>query len=210
MTIPKPLYCNQCGGALADRQDGTGRLRPGCVRCGRIAYLNPLVLVSTIVMSGDRLLLCKRSDPPAAGKWMLPGGFMECGETLEQAAARELFEETGVELPATELILYSVANLPGINEIYVGFLASVADFLIPAVGAECIDVRFFDEPDIPWSELAYPDVGVYLRLYLSERRSGKRSFHFGSLNANDAISKCFRITDVEDSQWLRPIGNLDP
>lgn len=56
----------------------------------------PIVAVGVLLIDGDRVLLVQRDRPPGAGLWTVPGGKVELGESLEQAAARELFEETGL------------------------------------------------------------------------------------------------------------------
>lgn len=128
---------------------------------------------------------------------------MESGETLEEAAAREIHEETGVRLRPSELRPYAVATLPEIGEVYVGFLATVAEQPDLVCGSECTEVRFFGEADFPWMELAYPDVGVYLREYFSEHRSGAHVVHFGSIAATCVVSKSYRIADVAEGQRPR-------
>ena len=204
MNAPTPRFCSRCGGALVDRLvEAEQRVRRMCAHCGEIAYLNPQVLVSTIVMSGDRVLLCRRADPPAAGQWVLPGGFMEFGETLEAAAARETYEETGVRLDPGELLPYAVASLPEIGEVYVGYLAKVAEHMKVVCGSECTEVRFFSEADLPWHELAYPDIGAYLRVYFDEFRSGANVVHFGRLEATSVISKSYRIAAIEVARRSR-------
>lgn len=185
------------------------RVRRLCARCGEIAYCNPKVLVTTIVASADRVLLCRRAVPPAAGRWALPGGFMESGETMEEAAARETREETGVQLDPRELRLYGVAMLPQLSEIYVGFLATVGGPTNLVSDSESTEVGFFGEADLPWSELAYADIGVYLREYFSERRSGAHVFHYGCIENARVVSKAYRIARVEDDSRLRnpPTGD---
>lgn len=180
------------------------RMRCVCEQCGTIAYSNPRVLVNTIVALGDRVLLCRRADPPAAGRWVLPGGFVESGETLEEAAARETGEETGVRLDSRELRLHAVVTLPEISEIYVGFLATVAEPANLVCGSECTEVRFFSEADVPWTELSYADIGVYLRIYFHERRSGAHPIHFGRIDAASVVNKAYRIADIEEAHWQRP------
>lgn len=204
MSAPIPRFCGLCGGPLVERfVDAEQRVRPVCAHCAEIAYRHPLVLVSAIVAAGDRVLLCRRISPPAAGRWALPGGFMECGETLEEAAARETFEETGVRFNPRELRLHAVSTLPEISEVYVGFLATVAEDTDPVCGSECTEVRFFVETAVPWTELAYPDVGDYLRLYFRERRSGAHAIHFSRLDAAGVVSKAYRIAEIEDSRRQR-------
>jgi ADP-ribose pyrophosphatase YjhB (NUDIX family) len=187
------------------------RVRQVCARCGEIAYHNPRVLVSTIVASDDRVLLCRRASPPAAGRWVLPGGFMESNETLEEAAARETREETGVRLDPRELRLYAVATLPEISEVYVGFLGTVGGHTDLVCGSECAEVSFFSETELPWMEIAYPDTGVYLRHYFGERRSGAHVIHVGYVEDARVVDKSYRIIDVEEASRPRakPTDNSD-
>ena len=206
MVTPTPRFCSQCGGPLVDRfVDAEQRVRRVCAQCGEIAYQNPQVLVTTIVASGDRVLLCRRAAPPAAGRWALPGGFMESGETLEEAAARETYEETGVRIDSGDMRLYAVAALPEISEIYVGFLATVPERTDLVCGSECTEVRFFSEADIPWADLTYVDVGVYLRLYFRERQSGAQAIHFSCIDAARVITKSYRVADMEEARGPRPV-----
>jgi mutator protein MutT len=60
------------------------------------APTRPIVAVGVLLLDGDRVLLVKRAKPPAVGRWTVPGGKVELGETLEEAALRELREETGL------------------------------------------------------------------------------------------------------------------
>jgi 8-oxo-dGTP diphosphatase len=64
----------------------------------------PLVGVGAIIIEQDRVLLVKRGNPPLAGKWSIPGGVLEMGETLRQAAVREALEETGLTVETGELL----------------------------------------------------------------------------------------------------------
>jgi len=64
----------------------------------------PVVGVGAIVLDGGRVLLIKRGNPPLKGQWSLPGGGVEVGETLEQAVAREVLEETGLTIEVGPIV----------------------------------------------------------------------------------------------------------
>jgi ADP-ribose pyrophosphatase YjhB (NUDIX family) len=204
MRVPAPVFCSQCGGPLVERfLDFERRSRAICARCGSIAYRNPHVIVSTIVAAAEEVLLCRRAGAPAAGRWAPPGGFLECGEALEEAAARETFEETGVSLNPRRLRLYVVSTLPHLSEVYIGFLAEVSERPEPVCGPECAEVRFFREEAVPWAELAYPDIGNYLRQYFRERCCGERAIHFSRLDTAAVISRHYSISAVGETERVR-------
>lgn len=93
----KPKYCSQCAAALETRQVD-GRTREVCPDCGMVFYRNPLPVAAAVVLNHRReVLLVKRKSGTHKGKWCLPMGFAELGESIGDAAARELTEETGVE-----------------------------------------------------------------------------------------------------------------
>jgi ADP-ribose pyrophosphatase YjhB (NUDIX family) len=199
-----PIFCSQCGGPLVERfVDFERRSRAVCAQCGSIAYRNPRVLVSTIVAAAEEVLLCRRAVAPAAGRWAPPGGFLECDEALEEAAARETFEETGISLNPRQLRLHAVSTLPEISEVYVGFLAEVSERPELVCGLECAEVRFFREDAVPWADLAYPDIGNYLRRYFRERRSGEQAIYFSRLDAAGVSSSVYRISAIEETMRLR-------
>ncbi len=65
------------------------------------AYPNrPLVAVGAVVFKEDKVLLILRAKPPAENHWTIPGGSVELGETLQEAAEREIWEETGLTIQA--------------------------------------------------------------------------------------------------------------
>ena len=64
----------------------------------------PLVGVGAVIVEGDRVVLVRRTAPPMAGEWSIPGGLLELGETLRAGAEREALEETGLQVEAGEVV----------------------------------------------------------------------------------------------------------
>ena len=90
-------FCPYCGEKVIEKSFA-GRNHCYCQKCDIIHYENPLPAVAALVLNHkDQLLLVKRSVEPAKGKWCLPGGFIEIDESIEEAALRELEEETGIK-----------------------------------------------------------------------------------------------------------------
>lgn len=96
-------YCPRCGTRVQSLQR-FGRLRPVCPACHYVHFANPRVAVVVFVADGDRVLLVKRGAVPEKGKWALAAGFMDLGERPEEAAAREVREETGLEVEVLRLL----------------------------------------------------------------------------------------------------------
>jgi len=141
-------------------------------------YQNPKVVAGCIPIWEDRVLLCRRSIEPRYGKWTLPAGFMENGETTMQAAARETLEEANAVIE--EMALYGIFSLPHISQVYMMFRGQVQNGRASA-GEESLEVDLFRAVDIPWSDLAFPVVTETLRLYLDDREGGEFSVHLGDI-----------------------------
>jgi len=174
-------YCPECGTRLEERWISTdARARLVCVACDAIRYENPRILVALMLTCDDRLLLCRREQQPALGTWTPPSGFMERGETLERAAVRETFEEAGVQIDPERLALYTVSSLPTISEVYVVFRAVVeSDSCRP--GSESLEVGYFNEQEVPWSQLAYAEMPNFLRQFFQEHREQKFGIHMSRI-----------------------------
>ena len=147
---------------------GDARERLICPICGHIHYENPRVLVACLVTYIDRVLLCRRALEPAYGLWAPPGGYLENDETLEDAAAREVWEEAGVKLTSCDLVLRGVTTLTELQQVYVHFSATTRDSTCRA-GAESLDAVFFEPCDIPWHRLAFPSIARDLTQFLNDR-----------------------------------------
>ncbi|RKR04278.1 ADP-ribose pyrophosphatase YjhB (NUDIX family) [Kushneria sinocarnis] len=159
-------FCSHCGAPVRlTIPAGDDRLRYLCERCGTIHYQNPRIVAGTLPLVDDRVLLCRRAIAPRQGYWTLPAGFMENGETTEQAARRETLEEACAEL--AELSLYTLIDLPHIHQVYMIFLGRLAGDFSP--GPESHEVRLFEEAEIPWEALAFPTIERTLKHYFDDR-----------------------------------------
>jgi ADP-ribose pyrophosphatase YjhB (NUDIX family) len=173
-------YCSECGAPVELRlPPDDNRLRHVCTVCAAIHYQNPKLVVGAIPEWEDgRILLCRRSIEPRHGLWTLPAGFMENGETTTEAAIRETLEEANARIAIGEL--YSMYNLPYINQVYLLFRARLIDMDF-SPGTESLEVRLFEEQDIPWDEIAFRPVRLTLQHYFTDRKTGNFQFRIGNL-----------------------------
>ncbi len=172
-------YCPDCGGTIALRiPDDDNRVRHICTSCNRIHYQNPKLVIGAIPAWEDKVLLCRRAIEPQYGKWTLPGGFMENGESTAQAAMRETLEEASARIAIIDL--YSMYSLPYIDQVHLLFRAELLDMDF-SPGHESLEVRLFSEAEIPWDELAFRPVRYSLEHYFAERKSGRFTLHMGEL-----------------------------
>lgn len=169
-------HCRACGAAVTYRlpDDGDTRERAICTVCQTVHYENPLNVVGTVPYLGERILLCKRNIEPRWGKWTLPAGFMELGETTSQGAARETQEESGATFELESL--FSVLSVPRVGQVHLFYRARLLhDRFDP--GHETQEARLFSEAEIPWDELAFRTVKETLERYFSDRRRGQFGVH---------------------------------
>jgi len=169
-------HCRQCGQPVEKRlpDDGDTRLRDICTVCHTVHYINPLNVVGTVPCWDDRILLCKRNIEPRLGKWTLPAGFMELGETTAQGAARETIEEAGAQFEMQDL--FTVMSVPRVGQVHLYYRARLtSDRFDP--GHETQEARLFSEDEIPWDELAFRTVRETLQHYFADRRAGRFGTH---------------------------------
>lgn len=172
-------HCRQCGAPVAYRlpDDGDTKPRAVCTACSTVHYENPLNVVGTVPVWGEdgaQVLLCLRNIEPRRGKWTLPAGFMELGETTAEGAHRETIEEAGAEIELGPL--FTLMNVSRVGQVHLYYRARLlSDQFAP--GIETIEARLFTEEQIPWDDIAFRTVRETLEHYFSDRRRGAFGFH---------------------------------
>jgi ADP-ribose pyrophosphatase YjhB (NUDIX family) len=173
-------FCSQCG-APVQRRVPTGDNLPRyvCEACGAIHYQNPRLVVGCVPEHEERILLCRRAIEPRRGFWTVPAGFMEMGETLQQAAAREALEEALAEVAIGSLL--SVVHVLHAEQVHVFFRAGLAAARYGS-GAESLEVKLVSPAEIPWADIAFPSTEFTLRRYLEDKAAGREGHHFTSID----------------------------
>lgn len=172
-------YCSHCGASVIQKiPPGDNLPRHVCNQCELIHYHNPKIVAGCIPEWEDQILLCRRAIEPRLGLWTFPAGFMELGESTEQAAIRETKEEARAEVEITAL--YAVLSLPHIGQVYLVFRGRM---LAPTceAGEESLEVRLFPLAAIPWDHIAFPVVREALRCYVDDVMKGRFQLHLASL-----------------------------
>ena len=168
-------YCSDCGSSNLEFKipEDDNLKRHICSECGTIHYSNPNMVVGALCVRDNKVLMAKRNIHPRKGFWTLPAGFMENAETVQKGALRETKEETGSDAKIN--MPYTMFSLPHINQIHFFFLADLLDDNFgPTI--ESIEVKLFDEADIPWDELAFPTVKKTLEYYFRDKKENKFNF----------------------------------
>ena len=157
-------YCPTCGGSLEDRYvDDEERNRLVCALCGRIHYQNPNVVAGLIPVADGKVWLLRRAIQPRYGKWTFPAGFMELGETVEEAAIRETREELNMETRIIRLL--NVYSRPAVPSVLVVYLAEALSQ--PTGGRETLNFAHFPPDRLPWNNLAFWNTEAALRDWLA-------------------------------------------
>ena len=149
MTSPADKYCAACATPLEPREV-FGAERPVCPQCGRVVFYDPKVAAVCVVARDGKVLMIRRGTDLGYGLWSLPGGFVDRGEVVESAAAREAWEETGLVVTVDGLL--GLFSLPGDPVIVAAFTARETGGAL-APGPEALETAFFPLDGLP--ELAF-------------------------------------------------------
>jgi ADP-ribose pyrophosphatase YjhB (NUDIX family) len=181
-------FCSDCGQPLTLRiPDGDHLPRFVCAACGTIHYQNPRIIAGCVIDVEGRILLCKRAIEPRYGFWTIPAGFMENGESVQQAAAREAMEEALADVQIGSML--ALVNVLRAHQVHIMFRARLrrSDPGVPAfgIGPESLETQLYDESAIPWPDIAFLSVEFALRRYLDDRRAGREGLHIRDIDWRD-------------------------
>jgi 8-oxo-dGTP diphosphatase len=158
-------FCPQCGGRLEKRL-----LKPGeprrlvCTACGFIFYLDPKLSVIAVIPMNAGVVMVRRAIEPGYGLWVVPGGFVDMGEVVEDAVVRETLEET--YLTVRPIRLLNIYSYPDHRTVIAAYVTEyVAGEL--AAGDETLEARVFGLKEIPWPRIAFSSTKEALREYIS-------------------------------------------
>jgi len=163
--IEKFQFCPYCGGAielvlLKPREPE----RHVCQKCKEVHFLGPKLAAGVILVHDDQLVLTRRDIEPGRGLWTYPGGFVEIGEPVQDAAKREAREEVLAETQIDGILgIYSTPARMISVVVYRGRSVGAE----PQAGDEVQEVGFFDLDKIPWEELAFSSVVDALKDYIA-------------------------------------------
>jgi ADP-ribose pyrophosphatase YjhB (NUDIX family) len=173
-------FCSACGQPVSILiPEGDHLPRFVCTVCKTIHYENPRIIAGCIPEWEGKIVLCRRAIEPRRGFWTIPAGFMENGESVEAGAAREAMEEALARVEIGSLL--AVVNVLHAHQVHIMFRARLLDPAI-GIGPESLEVRFCDETDIPWPEIAFRSVDFALKRYYSDRRAGREAVHFETID----------------------------
>ncbi len=161
-------YCPQCSREL-EKREKFGRERLACpsYECGFVLFADPKVVAVVLLEKDGRLLLGRRNIEPAKGLWTFVGGYVDQGERVEEAALREVKEETNLDVELGELLgVYSQTGVAQILIVYLADIKAGSAGMQPQV-EEVSELAFFPPDGLP--ELAFPGDGQIMRDWLARR-----------------------------------------
>lgn len=177
--LPPINFCSQCGKGVEQKiPKGETLPRAVCPSCQTIHYLNPKIVAGCIPEKDGKILLCRRAIEPRLGLWTFPAGFMELGESTEEAAARETLEEANARVRIQTL--YALFSLPHVDQVYVVYRALLEDLNF-GPGEESLEVALMPIDAIPWNQLAFPVIRETLHRYVEDTHRTQIQAHFGAI-----------------------------
>jgi ADP-ribose pyrophosphatase YjhB (NUDIX family) len=166
----KVRFCPLCGASMASRAIlPENALRKVCTQCGFVLFPGPKLVAGCLVIDAGKVLLLRRGNPPALGKWTFPGGYVDFGENAPDAAVRETREEVGMRV-ALGPLLGVFADAKSVALTIVVYLAKPGPEP-PSLSDEASEVRYFAQDEIPWHELAFPTTVDAITAWVASTRA---------------------------------------
>ena len=157
-------FCPRCGGGLERRVvKASEPKRLVCQACSFIFYQDPKVVAGTVFTLDGGIVLLKRGVEPALGKWVFPGGYVDRGESVRDAAVRETKEESQLDVRLSSLL--NVYSYPGSPNVIVVYTAEVIGGELAAAD-ESVEARIFSPREVPWHDLAFDSTSDALKDYI--------------------------------------------
>ena len=158
-------FCPQCGGRLEKRLiKPMEPRRLVCTVCGFIFYLDPKLSVIAVIPMDEGVVMVRRAINPGYGLWVVPGGFVDLGEVLEDALVRETQEET--LLTVRPIRLLNIYSYPDHRTVIAAYVTEYVSGEL-AAGDETLEARVFGLKEIPWPQIAFSSTQEALREYIS-------------------------------------------
>ncbi len=164
---PAYRFCPKCGAALESRVIKNGEpARLVCSACQFVFFLDPKVATGVVFEHQGGIILVQRAIEPSYGRWVFPGGYVDRCERVEDAACREVREESGLVVRLTRLI--GAYSSPGTAVILIAYAGEVIGGSLH-IDDESLAIRAFPAEQIPWQDLAFPSTAAVLRDFLASR-----------------------------------------
>ena len=158
--LEEAKFCPRCGAAAEVNFPHS----INCPSCGYMAYYNPKPVAAALTTTRDgRIILLRRGFEPGKGLWTVPGGFVDLGESVEQAAVREAMEELGIQVTLTGLL--GVYSKPEDRIVLVVYTAVTDDE--PQLTDEATEITIVEPTEIPWDEIAFWSTTQALKDFLA-------------------------------------------
>ncbi len=165
-------YCPKCGSNNLSRPK---HISVVCSDCGFTLYFNPTSSAATFIENGDgKLLVIKRAREPSKGKFGLPGGFIDPGETAEECAIREAKEEVNLEIAKIDYLgswpntyLHKSVLYPVLDTYFIGHVENHQEAL--GDSSEVERIEYVDPAKVPEDQWAFPALKQAVKKYLETR-----------------------------------------
>ena len=172
-------FCQACGHATQIKTPAGDHIaRQVCDQCGWVLYDNPKIVTACIATWQDKVLWIQRATEPKRGSWAIPSGYMETGETPEQSAARELFEETRAVIHPDALRLFLIGSLPSMNQVYLVYRGELSSPVFETT-PEASQVALLNYAEAQFDHYAYPEVAEPIHRFYQDHQRGSYGVYTG-------------------------------